>query len=201
MANTWLPAVFLRLRENTTKRSRADALGRSFCETSRSAPRLSMDRPLQMILWEECRVSVTAVVALFWSHEHCEVQRRLFTPPCTASWVPKTERKREENACSIHVETKHCTFCTLDLYKCCPFCFCFFVSVTSMSERILQAQHGILSGRRTGHGFSSLWYAQSKCECQVGERKANKINLPLISFFSFSFFPKEKQCGIFFGLQ
>lgn len=50
----------------------------------------------------------------------------------------REERKRKENSCSLHVDTKHCTFCTLNLYKCCPFLF--FVSVISMSERILKAQ-------------------------------------------------------------
>lgn len=41
----------------------------------------------------------------------------------------REERNRKENACSIHVDTKHCTFCTLNLYKCCPFlffCFSYF---------------------------------------------------------------------------
>lgn len=77
------------------------------------------------------------------------------TPPHTTLWVRKINENKK-NAYSRNVDTKHCTFCTLNLYKCLFFMFKFFSNV----KRDYCSQQRNES-RCTRQASSSFWCQQT----------------------------------------
>ena len=114
--------------------------------------------------------------------------KRSFSPPRTIERVrkeKKKKRKEKKNACSYNVDTKRCTFCTLNLYKHCLFsCSSYFKCQGGCCF-----QQGNVSGC-TCQASSSLW-----CQRNNFERGARKQHhLPAHDLY------KSFQCYLFLGL-
>lgn len=147
MANTWLPAVILRLRETSSRRSRADGPGTSLVWI-----------PHCRGFWEECRVSVAAVVASVMSPARCA--ERAFTPP----YCVLEPGKRGKRKCLLHscgYKTLHILY---QLYKCCIFFFVWFVCFWFQS---FQCRRGFLK-----HS-TPAW-------CFIPTHQSRLFSLPLI---------------------
>ena len=122
-----------------------------------------------------------------WSVRKVEVRYEEVLFPSSYYRMSQERKKKKEkkNACSYNVDTKRCTFCTLNLYKHCLFsCSSYFKCQGGCCF-----QQGNVSGC-TCQASSSLW-----CQRNNFERGARKQHhLPAHDLY------KSFQCYLFLGL-